>query len=982
MASRRPRSPAKGITASVSADHPVLESRLALPFAVVGVGGSAGGIEAFTQMLRALPGDTGMAFVFVLHMARRHESILSEILARATPMPVSEVDRAMAVEPNRVYVISPGTVLVLKDGVLVPSVHGGAPGPAKSIDHFLISLAAELEHQAIGVVLSGSASDGALGLEQIKGEGGITFAQDATAQHDSMPSHAIATDCVDFVLSPAEIAAEIARIARHPLAAPSEKLPEVLPAQDTEAVLEILRNASGVDFSHYKRNTLLRRINRRMVLRRIGKPEDYLDFLSHTPGEAEALYQDMLIGVTSFFRDREMFDSLRTDIFPRLVADHARHDVTRMWALGCSTGEEAYSLAIAFSDFAEAAGKQYALQVFATDLNGKGIDRARAGHYSKNIVDDVSDQVIHRYFVEADGGYRVRRNIRDLCLFARHNVLTEPPFSRIDFISCRNLLIYLGAEMQQRIIPILHYALRPDGYLWLGKSETVGAYRDLFELVDARYKIYRKKTGVPLSLTGFVASPRPQATDPGELERRDRRELSVSARLHDAQKEAERVLLLRYAPASVLVDSEFDILQFRGDCGAYLTPAPGRASLNLVKMLREGLLVPVRNLLNKVRKEGTPVRKAGLSVRSNGGYRDVSVEVVPIKDAGGATSSYLVLFEESMSGDRTARLQRQKERVAEDRSEQETVDVKQELAATREYLQSVIEQQEAANEELQSANEEIQSANEELQSINEELETSKEEVQSSNEELSTVNDELSNRNTELSQSNNDLLNLLASVQMAIVMVGANLRIRRITPAAEKMLNLIPADIGRPIRDINLNIPVPDLERYIAEVIDTVSTKEFEVADGNGRWHLVRLRPYRTADNRIDGVVVIMIDIDRVRHDQEKLRHQADLLQQAYEPIVMWEIGGTIIYWNRAAEQIYGYSKAEAVSRRNHELLGTWQSAPAIEAALEKYGHWTGQLVQVTRDGRKIKVDSRMSLVREADGRKLVIEANRPAEDKS
>ena len=979
---KRPSRPKKSPPQPPQEEESSEESKSSLPFSVVGIGGSAGGIEAFTQLVRALPPDTGMAYVFVLHMGQHQKSILSEIISRETRMPVREVDARMDVQPDHVYVITPGMDLVLEDGALVPSQRRQEPSSLRNIDSFFSSMAADLGHKAIGVVLSGSATDGGLGLQEIKAEGGITFAQDRSALHDSMPQNAIAMNCVDFVLPPNGIAKELVRIARHPLIfTGGAEAAEILPAVDTAVVLEALHNATGVDFSHYKRNTLHRRISRRMVLQRIERPDEYVEYLKRTPSEIEALYQDVLIGVTSFFRDPEIFDVLKSNVFPQLVSERSRHDVTRMWALGCSTGEEAYSLAIAFSEYAESASRQYALQVFATDLNGKGIDKARAGHYARSIFDDVGPERIRRYFVEADGGYRVRKSIRDLCVFARHNILTEPPFSRIDFISCRNLLIYLGGEMQQRIIPILHYALRPDGYLWLGKSETIGQFRDMFDLVDSRHKIYRKKPAVPrMILSGMIPALRAQATTAVERAA-PAREMAVAS-LIDAQKEAERLLLTRYAPASVLINGDFDILQFRGNTGAYLTPAPGRASLNLVKMLREGLLVPVRNLLSKARKDEASVRKDGLRVRSNGDSRDVSIEVIPLRSPASMAFNFLVLFEEPESPDRKARQKRERAAAEEQTERGKQGDLKQELAATREYLQSVIEQQEAANEELQSANEEIQSANEELQSINEELETSKEEVQSSNEELATVNEELNHRNAELSQTNNDLVNLLSSVQMAIVMLGPNLRIRRLTPTAERAFNLIPADVGRPIRDLNLNISVQDLERHLEEVIDTVTVKEFEVLDKSGKWHLLRLRPYRTVDNVIDGVVVVLIDIDTLKRDQEMLRHQAELLEQARQPILMWEIGGPIIYWNRAAEEVYGYSKPEALTRRNHELLGTVQAAPSIEETLEKYGRWTGELTHTRRDGGKIKVDSRMSLVRQNDGRRLVIESLRPLEGDS
>jgi two-component system CheB/CheR fusion protein len=445
----------------------------------------------------------------------------------------------------------------------------------------------------------------------------------------------------------------------------------------------------------------------------------------------------------------------------------------------------------------------------------------------------------------------------------------------------------------------------------------------------------------------------------------------------ELQKEADRILLARYAPASVMVNADYEILQFRGDTGKYLAPAPGRASLNLLKMLREGLLVAVRASLHLAGKDEAPVRKERLKVRSNGGFEDVNVEVIPVR-GGTDSTSFLVLFEPSDGRPATGRgrqgQQRVDTRTERDRADRESARLTQELAATREYLQSVIEQQEAANEELQSANEEVQSANEELQSINEELETSKEEVQSSNEELATVNDELNHRNAELSLTNNDLLNLLASVQMAIVIVGADLRIRRFTPTAERMLNLIPADVGRPIKDLNLNLSLRDFGQQLAEVIDSVSATDHEVVDKNGRWQLLRLRPYRTVDNQIDGAVIALIDIDPLKRNEETLRRQTKLLEHTDDPIVMWEIGGAITYWNRAAERLYGFSKEQALNRRPHELLTATPSQYEIEASLQKNGRWRGHLTVTRHDGARVVVESRMALVREIDGRDYVVEA--------
>ena len=938
-------------------------------------------------MLRALPPDTGMGFVLVQHLAPRHTSMLAEILARETTMPVSEVKDNTPVTPNHVYVIPPGTNMVVAKGVLQLSPRMEARGQHHPIDHFFHSLAEDQGHTAIGVILSGIATDGTLGVEEIKAAGGITFAQDETALQNSMPRSAVAAGCVDFVLPPERIAGEIARIARHPYVSPAEGEKREAPGSQFEVapVLEVLRKSTGVDFRNYRRNTLVRRIARRMVLHKMEKLSDYLGFLNNRPGEVEALYQDVLINVTGFFRNPEAFEKLKSEVFPKLIANRSRDDPMRMWVLGCSTGEEAYSLAIAFFEFAEDSkrGLQIPLQIFATDLNGASIEKARIGIYSKNNVAEMSPERLRRYFTEAEGAYQVRKSIRDICIFARHNVLTDPPFSKLDLVSCRNLLIYFGPDLQQRVIPILHYALKPDGFLWLGTSETIGSYRDLFELEDAKNRIYRKKAAKVRPAFGtFVHEA---ATEIRAATAKTAKAAGREAPFGgvDTQREADRILLMKYAPPGVLVNSEFEILHFRGNTGPYLAPAPGRASLNVVKMLREGLAVEVRAALHQARKEEISVRKEGLRVKSNGGYRDVNVEVAVVKAPPQEGTCFLVLFEDVTTESAANKANGKAVSFGpgeRERAEHELHRLKQELAATREYLQSVIEQQEAANEELQSANEEAQSSNEELQSINEELETSKEEVQSANEELATVNEELQHRNEELSQINNDLVNLLSSVQMAIIMLGPNLHIRRFTPMAEKMLNLIPADVGRSIKDLNLNIPMPDLEHNLAEVIETVNVKEFEIRDTQGRWYSLRLRPYRTTDNKIDGVVIVLNDIDVLKRSEQAARRQTELLEQAHEPIFMWELGGTITYWNKAAEEIYGYTKAEALNRRSHELLVTSPPPGVFCEALEKDGRWSGPLTHTTRDGRQIAVDSHMVLVRETDGREVVIEANRPHDE--
>jgi two-component system CheB/CheR fusion protein len=762
------------------------------PFPVVGIGASAGGLEAFSQMLHALPVDTGMAFVLVQHLSPTHASLLAEILSKTTEIRVTEVQDEPRVEPNRVYVIPPNRNMILSRGVLQLLPREEARGQHRPIDFFFHSLAEDQKDRAIGVILSGTATDGTLGLEEIKAEGGITFAQDDTAQQDSMPRSAIASGCVDFVLSPAEIAKEIGRISRHPYVAAARRKAPVA-GQDASAlpdnILETVRRVTGVDFTRYKATSVNRRINRRMILHKIAGVQEYARFLRETPGEAEALYQDILIPVTRFFRDPEAFEALKATVLPKLFKDRSPGEPLRVWVLGCSTGQEAYSLAILFVEFAEATGSQLPIQVFATDLNAAGIDKARAGVYPPSITHDVSPERLRRFFSEVNGGYRISKTIRDLCVFARHNVLTDPPFSQIDLISCRNLLIYLEPALQQKVLPLLHYALKPAGFLFLGSSETIGSYRDLFEAADARHKSYAKKPSARRMTFGQAARSRQGrgrlggGPDPSEPARAD---AQTPQGVQAVQKEADRILLARYVPPSVLVDTDLEILQFRGDTGPYLAPAPGKASLNLLRMARPELAVTLRAAVNKARKEAAPVREEGFRVEIQGETREVHLEVIPVKASpAGEKGGFLVLFEAPSPATLPGKTGRvRKPRAGKEATEGEIDRLTQELAAAREYLQSVIEQQETANEELQSANEEAQSANEELQSINEELETSKEEIQSSNEELATVNDELQNRNAQLNLLNNDLArareyaeSIVATVREPLLVLDADLCVR-------------------------------------------------------------------------------------------------------------------------------------------------------------------------------------------------------------
>jgi two-component system CheB/CheR fusion protein len=842
------------------------------PFPVVGVGASAGGLEAFTEMLEGLSPDPGMAFLFVLHRGTAHKSLLPEILRKVTAMPVQEVTEGMAVERNNIYIVPPATNMALTDGRLTLSTRPPGPGHNMPADHLFRSLAAIQRSQAIGVILSGGGTDGSLGFQAIKAEGGITFAQDEkTAKQNSMPRAAIVDGSVDYVLRPRDIARQLERLSRHPYTraiVPTAEAPP--PADAVTEILNLLRNRTNVDFTHYKQTTIRRRILRRMALRGMDNPADYLRLLRDEDAELHNLYMDFLIRVTQFFRDPEAFEALKEKVFPVILKGRAPNSPVRIWVAGCSTGEEAYSLAMVLLEYLEATSQSFPIKILATDLNEAALEKARSGIYVDNIEIDVSPERLRRFFVRSEGHYQISKAIRELCVFSRHNMASDPPFSRLDLISCRNVLIYMDNALQRRVLPILHYALNPDGFLFLGSSENVGGFTDLFTSADVRHRIFVRKpaaNAVPLDFSGYVSGqgrPRPRGSEEGA---------PVWSAL-DVQKEADRIVLGRYAPVGVVVDEAMTVLQFRGRTAPYLEPAPGLASLDLFRMLRDGLLAEVRSAVTQARAENVIVTREGLRPSNGSEPRQVRLEVIPFRVPPGGVRFFLVLFQDMTTAPPQA-MPVAAPPIAPEAREEQVAQLQQEITALREYLQTVIEEQESTNEELKSANEEILSANEELQSTNEELQTAKEEAQSANEELATVNEELRHRNSELSRVNNDLVNLLSGVNIPIVMVTRDLRIRRFTPLAEKIFNLIPTDTGRPISDIKPNLQVHDLSQMIAGVIDSLTPTETEVRDSNGKWYSLRIRPYVTLENKIDGASVVLLDVDSIKRALQKAESQSD-----------------------------------------------------------------------------------------------------------
>ena len=829
---------------------------------IVGIGGSAGGFEAASELLSHLT-PNGMAFVVVQHLDPHHASNLSKLLGKVTQMPVIEISGRVKPAPDTVYVLPPNKDLIYKNGALNLKKRR-TERPTLAIDHFFESLAEEQGPRAIGVVLSGSGSDGTAGLRAIKAAGGITFAQDEqSAKFAAMPRNALMSGFVDAALSPKEIAIELKRIADHPYikrprgdGAEAEEA-ENLNLDDLSRIFLTLKKHTGVDFTAYKQSTLQRRIHRRMALHRIERLREYANFLRDNGKEVQELFNDLLINVTRFFRDEYAFSVLKKKFLPALMRHKGRKGELRVWVPGCATGEEVYSLAICILEGLGSSAPMMRVQIFGTDLSESAVDRARLGIYSSAIEKDVSPQRLQRFFKKLDSTYQINRSVRDLCTFARQNITADPPFSRLDLISCRNVLIYLGVQLQKRAFPLFHYALKPGGYLMLGPSETVGIFSDMFEQVDRKAKIYAKKVipGHPdLDLhiphgtfkeIKTLASPRLSPVSEG-------RDFNSQV-----QQFADRIMLGNYAPSGVVIDDNMIVRQFRGKTSPYLEHAAGPATLNLLHIAKPGLVPDLRATIHRALRTGQPARKDRVFVKRDAHVAELTLEVVPFKVPTSDIDWALVIFNETSTMQKPAMRKSNKAKKAHS----ELDHLRDELSATKESLQAIIEEQEATNEELKSANEEIESSNEELQSTNEELETAKEELQSTNEELTTLNEELSNRNMEIMQMNSDLNNVLSSIHLPIVMVDNNLMIRRATPTARDAFNITDTDVGRRITELKPNIEIPDIEQLFHEVIETLSVRELQVRDSQSRLYSLRVRPYRTADNKIDGAVLTLVDIN-------------------------------------------------------------------------------------------------------------------------
>ena len=907
---------------------------------VVGIGASAGGLEAFTELLSQLPGDTGMSFVLIQHLDPNHDSHLRELLSKASKMPVSEVKGETRVEANHVYVIAPRCNLGISGGILStpPRPDRGRNLP---IDSFLRALAEDRGNRAIGVILSGTASDGTLGLQAIKAAGGITFAQALrSAKYDSMPRSAIAAGVADFVLPPEGIARQLVAIARRSQA-PGEARETVAAHGDPELakILRLVRISTGVDFTHYKHSTLERRIKRRMVIRGFETLQSYASELERNREEASALCESCLITVTAFFREPGVFDELKNRVFPALVKDRSAEDPIRIWVPGCASGEEAYSIAICLLEFLEDAKLIFPIEIFATDISESAIERARAGTYFGGALAHVSPQRLARFFTRTERGHQIAKVVRDTCVFARHNLAQDPPFSKLDLISCCNVLIYLGDVLQHKVWSILHYALKPTGFLVLGPSESIGTLSDSFHQVAQTHRIYCMRAAADKNSPPLIETRRSE----DRMDRPGRN--GEGGNGTDVLREADRLVLAEHGPPGAVIDDHMNVVQVRGRTAPYLELSPGEPTQNLLKLAREGLIAGLGKAIRTARQENATAREVGFRIEDGGGLKDVTIQVTPFKGSSPSEERYfLVLFDDAGSNGSTAAGRRPPKR---DPGESDRL--RRELVATKEYLQSIVEENATTLEELRAANEEAQAGNEEL-------ETAQEELESANEELNTLNEELKISNVEFSKVNRDLANLLESISIPLVMVGRDLRIRRFTRAMEPKLNLIASDVGRSVTDLHPEMELPDLRKLLLDAMEGGDRQPRDIRDSHGRWYSLRILPSAGLDGKTDGAVLMLIDIDAAKRG---LDFAEAIVETVREPLVILNQNLQVIQANKSFYETFHASPEETEDRLIYDLGNGQWNIPKLRELLENIlpAHATFRDFEVTHEfehvGRKV-----------------------------
>ncbi|MEI8325704.1 MAG: chemotaxis protein CheB [Betaproteobacteria bacterium] len=873
------------------------------------MGASAGGLEAFEQFFRSVAPDTGMGFVLVPHLDPSHASILSEILQRCTAMPVVEAQDQMQVQPDHVYIIPPNRDMGIFHGMLQLAAPEQPRGQRLLIDAFLRSLADDQAERAIGIILSGTGTDGTLGARAILGAGGITLVQEpSTAKFDGMPTSVIQGGYATHVL-PVQHMPQTLEAATRKLAV-LQLSPAARPA-GLNQILALLRSATGHDFALYKKSTIARRIERRMSQHGLDDTEAYVRYLKEHPPELHRLFTELLINVTRFFRDPEAFFALKTEALPELLKNKPEDYAFRVWVAGCASGEEAYSIAMLLREYLEESGTECRVQIYATDLDDEAVACARAGVYPPNIMQDVTPARLRRFFTRDEAGLRVKKEIREMVVFAVQNVIKDPPFTRLDLLSCRNLMIYLEPELQRRLIPAFHYALKPGGVLFLSPSESIGNHPELFAAINRKWKLYRAAPSLASTRT-IMASGIAWAAGAGSKTLAQTMPEVKEANLAELTRS---VLLQCYAPASVVTDLKGTIRFVHGDTGKYLRPAPGQATLNLVEMAREGLQLALRHAIGSA-TQGAPTLEQAASLRNGSELQDVRFSVRTLSDPDAGEGLLLVSFADApQSVNKAAPARARGKSAAGSQLPQRAEELERELAHTKENLQATIEEQQASNEELKSANEE-------LQSTNEELETSKEELQSVNEELITVNNELQSKIEQLSGMQNDMKNLLDNINVGTIFLDRHLVIRRFTREASRVYRFAPSDMGCPLADIKSTLENEDLLHQAQDVLDTLIPVSQELRSADGAWFLARIQPYRTLDNVIDGVVLTFTDIsERIAAMAERqARELAEgLVDAVHEPLLVLDGELRVVSASRAYYQSFKTSAQETVGQLFHEM---------------------------------------------------------------
>lgn len=899
------------------------QTKPGLAFPVVGIGASAGGLEASESFFKNMPSDSGMAFVIIVHLDPSHASMMKELLGKYTKMKVCEAREGMKLELDSVYVIPPNKYMAVFDGTLYLSEPQDPRGLRMPIDFFLRSLAADQADQSICVILSGSGSDGTLGLRAIHGAGGVSFVQDpATSKYTGMPQSAIDTGLVDYTLPAEKIPGQLIAYVKHsyPRHKEQDEIYKRRAGTTLQKILDVIREQTGHDFSFYKKNTINRRIERRMNVLEMEDDQSYLRHLQEHPEEVKLLFKEMLINVTSFFRDKEAFDYLKEKAISELLLNKPPGYSLRVWVPGCATGEEVYSVAIILKEVMNGLNKEYKIQIFGTDIDEDSINHARAAFYPKNIAIDVSPERLKKFFVNEDNGYRVKKEIRESVVFAIQNVVKDAPFTKMDLISCRNLLIYMDAQLQNKVLPLFHFSLLPGGVLFLGSSESIGSYTDLFATVDKKWKIFRRRESAT-AVQSTLLQGLPWTFEPGHRERgrAERKQVMHEISISDVTR---NYLLDHFTPPCVITDEKGDIVYVHGRTGNFLEPAQGKANLNVFDMAREGLQVELRTAFHQAKTHNKEVRYENLRVKTNGDIKKMNLTVRPLSDIENIGDLLMVILDEGAPAHEYKKKEEAKKPAREKRNIEE---LQEELKNTRSSLQATIEEAQASNEELKSTNEELQSTNEELQSTNEELETSKEELQSVNEELITVNSELQAKIDLLSRTESDLKYLLDSTNIGIIFLDEDLKIKRFTREVAKYINLIPSDVNRPLADIVTNLET-DIVKEARTVLQTLAFKEMEVKTKAGKWLLVRIMPFRNLENVIDGVVLTFTDIDimkknrRIPVDLEALSTIIDNIPQG---IALGAPDGRIVYVNRFGLDLIGRHDGQPEKMSESEQVEFW-----------------------------------------------------------